>query len=117
MNKGRAALIVTCGVVAGLGAWFAIARWEDANRIATVASALGALAAVGIAIWAALRRPDRTNSITIKDTGRANADSGGHANTGLEGKAASLDGGVEISGTGDAKSTGGGNANTGLDIE
>ena len=117
MNKGRAALIVTCGVVAGLGAWFAIARWEDANRIATVASALGAVAAVGIAIWAALRTPARPNSINIKDTGKANADSGGHANTGLRGKAASLDGGLEISGTGDAESTGRGNASTGLHLE
>jgi hypothetical protein len=117
MNAGRAALLLTCAVVAGLGAWFAIARWEDANKIATVASALGSLAAVGVAIWAVVRKPGRANSITVKNTGKAEAGSGGDANSGLTGKADSVDGDIDVSGTGDAKSTGGGNANSGVNLE
>ena len=101
------ALVVTCVVVAGLGVWFAIARWEDANRVATVASALGALAAVGVAVWAAVRGSGKT--LTVSDTGRATAEHG-KAITGVSGHA---DGPIRVERTGDAKATGGGDAITG----
>jgi len=113
MNTGRVALVVTCVVVAGLGTWFAVSRWDDANRIATVASALGAIAAVGVAIWAALRTPSPQKSITVKDTGTA---SGRKAVTGVIGKADSV-GTIRVERTGDATASGDGNAVTGVELD
>lgn len=47
----RMVLVVTCVVVTALGWVFAVSQWETASRIATVASALAGVAAVGIGIW------------------------------------------------------------------
>ncbi|MDQ3886022.1 MAG: hypothetical protein M3308_03155 [Actinomycetota bacterium] len=114
MNVGRAALVMTCLVVAGLGVWFAVAQWEQASRMATVASALGAVAAVGVAVWAALRGPvgGRWGSVRVSDTGKATAGRGGQANTGVRGKVAGTR--VRVKRTGDADASGGGDANTGF---
>jgi hypothetical protein len=118
MSTGRWALVLTCLVVAGFGGWFALARWEDANRVATAASALGALAAIGVAVWAALRTPagagdSRINRVRISDTGDAKAGSGGRANTGLRGSGDIRSARVEH--TGRAEAEGGGDANTGVE--
>ena len=112
MNTGRIALVVTCVVVAGLGTWFALSRWDDANRIATVASALGAVAAVGVAVWAAVRAPSSQRSVTVSNTGNATAEGGGKAVTGVVGRGDS----VRVDRTGDAKSSGG-DASTGAELE
>jgi cytosine/uracil/thiamine/allantoin permease len=106
MSLGRVALVITCLVVAGLGVWFTVAKWDDANKIATVASALGAVAAVGVAIWAAMRTSSGT-SVRVSDTGQA---TGTNANTGFRGK---TDGSVTVKRTGSAKASGG-DANTGI---
>lgn len=113
MNTGRVALLVTCVLVAGLGTWFALSRWDDANRIATIASALGAVAAVGVAVWAAVRSPLRRKSVTVLDTGNA---TGSKANTGLTGKGDSVDT-VRVERTGDAYASGNGDANTGVKLD
>lgn len=112
MNAGRVALVATCVAVAALGVWFAVARWEDANRIATVASALGAVAAVGIAIWMALRGSGTGRSIRVSRTGNAVAGPGGRANTGV--RAGGSADSVLVDDTGDADASGGGDANTGV---
>jgi hypothetical protein len=116
MSTGRVALLVTCVVVAGLGTWFALSRWDDANRIATVASALGAVAAVGVAVWAAFRAPAPERSVTVSDTGNATATGGGKAVTGVTGRGESV-GTVRVERTGDAKSSGDGDAVTGVELD
>lgn len=58
MTAKRVALVVTCVVVAGLAVVFGVVQWDRANRIAVVVSALAAVAAVGVAVWAAL--PNRS---------------------------------------------------------
>ncbi|CAM3959184.1 hypothetical protein KIPE111705_33505 [Kibdelosporangium persicum] len=113
VNAGRIVLIVSCLLVAGLGVWFAVVRWEDANKIATAASALGAVAAVGVAVWAALRTPPARKSVKVSNTGDATADSGGRAITGVVGNA----GHVRVTRTGDAKASGGGDAVSGAQLD
>lgn len=113
------ALVLTCVMVAGLGGWFAVARWDQTNKVATVASALGAVAAVGIAIWTALRdssgRPRRTGGIRAAGTGKATArGAGSSATTGVRGKSGGT-GALSARDTGDAEAEGGGRAVTGVD--
>ncbi len=106
MNVGRTVLLLTCLAVVGLGAWFAVARWDDANKIAAFASALGAVAAVGIAIWAALRT-SATNHVVVRATGRAEAKRRGSANSGVRGAIGSVrvqDTGCSVADGGDANS-------------
>ena len=76
-------LIASGVVVAALGGWFAVARWDDANKVAAVLSALGAVAAIGVTVWAALRTPPSGSSLVVSDTGRAVAGPGGRAITGI----------------------------------
>lgn len=109
---GRVVWVVTCLVVAGLGVWFSQAKWDDANKVAAVLSALGAVAAIGVAIWAALRTSS-SGSVRVSRTGKATA-SGGAANTGFRGE--SSGGQIRVERTGDAESDGG-DANTGVRID
>ena len=84
----------------------AVVQWDRANQIAIAASALAAVAAVGVAISAAL--PGISPTIRVTGTGRAVAGSGGRANTGLAGPAADLGTRVEVEDTSDADASGGG---------
>ncbi|MFT7840726.1 hypothetical protein Q5530_31695 [Saccharothrix sp. BKS2] len=105
-------LSLTCLCVAGLGGWFAVARWDDANKVAAFASALGAVAAVGVALWAALRTlPDL--QLDVRGTGLAQARGGGSANSGVRGKAT---GSVRVRDTGDAVADDG-DANSGARLD
>ncbi|MCK2241819.1 MULTISPECIES: hypothetical protein [unclassified Crossiella] len=113
MKPGRLVLILTLLVVAGLLIWLALSRWDDANKIATTASALGAVASVGIAVWAALRTTKPGGTIRVSGTGKATATGSGSANTGIRGKP---NGTAEAKNTGDANS-GGGDANTGIRLD
>jgi hypothetical protein len=89
---------------------FAVIRWEDANRIATMASALGAVAAVGVAVWAAL--PGSRAGQRASRTGKAVAKGkGSMANTGLTG----LGQPAQVNRSGEARAEDGGTANTGVD--
>jgi hypothetical protein len=120
VNTGRVVVVVTCVVVAGLGAWFAVARWDEANRVATVASALAAVGVVGIAIWAAVRTPAASpgpaRSVTVSDTGNATADAGGRAVTGLTGTPGAASS-IRVRRTGDARTSGEGDAITGAHLD
>jgi hypothetical protein len=117
VNLGRLVLIVSCLVVTALGGWFAVARWDDTNKVATVASALGAVAAVGVAVWAALRTPSSRKSVMVSDTGRATATFRGRAITGASGIASRIDGSVQVERTGDAEASGGGDAVSGAQLD
>lgn len=121
MSGARVALVVTCVVVAGLGVWFAVAQWDQANKVATVASALGAVAAVGVALWTALRtspgRAGGPGAIRVSGTGRATATGpGSSAVSGVRGKAGGP-GPVTARDTGDAEAEGGGSAISGVQID
>jgi hypothetical protein len=111
--RRRVVVVVTCVVVAGLGVLFTVTQWDRASRIATVVSALAAVAAVGVALWAAL--PGSGGSLRVSGTGQARAGLGGTANSGLVGPAG-MSGPVEVERTGDADASGGGAANTGIQL-
>lgn len=113
MNAGRVVLALTSLVVAGLGGWLAVARWEQANHVAAVISTLATVAALGVAVWAVLRRSDRTGGLTASGTGNARAKGAGDANTGVSGLATKGIGHIVVKDTGDAD-TEGGDANTGI---
>jgi len=114
MTKKRIVLIVTCLLVAALGAWLAIVRGKNGEEIATAVSALGAVAAVGVAIWAALRGSQGETSMRVSRTGKATTETG-NANSGISIKADTVGSG-KAERTGDAKS-GKGHANTGIQQE
>ncbi len=117
MTIGRIAILVTCVLVAGLGGWLAILRWDDANKVATSVSALGAVAAVGVAVWAVVRAPGTGRSIVVSETGRANATSHGKAVTGVSAKAGKDVGSIRMERTGDAQASGGGDAVSGVELD
>lgn len=111
MTARRAVLILTCLLLAGLGVYSAVARWDDANRIATIAASLAAVAAVGVGIWAAL--PANRQQSAVSRSGKALARGrGSTANTGISGAGSSPS---AVTGSGDAHATDGGQANTGVD--
>lgn len=112
MTMGRVVLIVTLFAVSALGVWIAVVTWDEANKIAVVTSALAAVAAVGVAVWAALRGARSTSSIDVSRTGDAVSTGGGRANTGFRGKARRTSS-VRVRDTGRAEADGG-DANTGV---
>ena len=112
MNAGRVVLTVSLLVVAGLGVWFALAGWDDANKVAVISSAVAAVAAVGVAVWAAVRTPSADRAVTVSDTGNAH---GKRAVTGVSGKADAVDAPVRVERTGDATATG--DAVTGVQLD
>jgi hypothetical protein len=110
MTLKRMVLVVTCVLVAVLGWVFAVSQWETASRIATVASALAGVAAVGVGIWAAL--PGASPSgIVVRDTGAAKTAGAGSAVSGYRGSRPR--GPVTVEQTGDAEATGEGGAISG----
>jgi hypothetical protein len=114
MTARRLVIVVTCLAVAVLGAVLVATRWDDASRVATVASALAAVAAVGVAVWAAL--PGSVRGSVAKQTGKATASgAGSRANSGVTGPA-TMPGSARADGTGDARATEGGAANSGVDL-
>ena len=54
MSMRRLVLLLTALAVAVLAAVFAWVGWDQAGRIATVLAGLVAVAALGVAVWAAL---------------------------------------------------------------
>jgi hypothetical protein len=102
---------VTCGAVAVLAVVLLILRWDDANKVAVVVSALAAVAAVGVTIWAALFRGGSRAGLRVSRTGKAKAGMDETANSGFEGPVGALKHDVEVSRTGEAE---GGSANTGV---
>lgn len=116
MSVQRAVLVVTCLAVAALGGVFAFVRWEQAAHVATVVSALVAVAALGVAVWAGLPG-SRPAALRVSNTGEARAGAGGTAVSGLTGPATTGRGTVEVEHTGPADATGGGDAVSGVRLD
>jgi hypothetical protein len=121
MSGSRIALMVTCVVVAGFGIWFALAKWDQANKVASIASALGAIAAVGVAVWATLRSSSGAGGpmsrIRASGTGRATAlGTGSSAVSGVRGTAGES-GPIKVRNTGDAEAGKGGSAVSGVRLD
>jgi hypothetical protein len=108
-------LLATAAVVAGLAVLLVVLRWDSANKIAVIVSVLAAVAAVGVAIWAALPAVSGKN-VRVSRTGRALAGPGGRANSGVSGPAGSLPEDVLVDRTGEADASSGGDANTGIQL-
>jgi hypothetical protein len=121
MSASRVTIVATSVAVAGLSAWFIFLGPSEASLVATVVAAVAGVAAVGVAIWTALRTPKQKGTtpkprtkIRLSQTGDATADSGGRANTGVHVRNTPKS--VRIRKTGSAKSQGGGDANSGFEI-
>ena len=108
-------LMATAGVVTTLAVLLVLLRWDSANKIAVVVSALATVAAVGVAVWAALPAVSGMG-VRVSRTGRATAGSGGRANSGVFGPAGSLPNDVLVDRTGDADASNGGDANSGIQL-
>jgi hypothetical protein len=97
--------------VAILVAVLVVLRWDDANKVAVGVSALAAVAAVGVGVWAALPGSSSRGRIRVSRTGDAVAGRAGRANTGVIGKG---QGDIRVDKTGNAS---GGDANTGVRLD
>jgi hypothetical protein len=117
MKLRRATLLVTCLVVAGLGVWLTMAKWDTASKFTAVISALGAVAAVGVAVWAALAGPGLTGGARARRTGKATARENGVAVTGVVVSARKTAAQVEADRTGDADASAGGEATSGVRLD
>jgi hypothetical protein len=114
MTSRRVVILLTGMTVAALGLVFTFTQWDDASRVATIASAVASVAAVGVAVWAAL--PSGGAGVRATRTGSATATgTASQANSGAMGTAATTLGPAVLDRTGDANASGGGVANTGVD--
>jgi len=116
MAARRVILIVTCLVVAGLGGVFALMSWDETSKIATVVSALAAVAAIGVAVWTAMPHHGSppVGAVRVSNTGRAAAHGDGTAVSGVRGPATSVSRQIEVDSTGTAETSGGGDAVSGV---
>jgi hypothetical protein len=115
VSARRMVLMATAGVVTTVAVLLVLLRWDSANKIAVVVSALATVAAVGVAVWAALPAVSGMG-VQVSRTGRATAGTGGRANSGVFGPAGSLLNDVLVDRTGDADASNGGDANTGIQL-
>jgi hypothetical protein len=115
MSARRVVAAATAVLVAVLLVVLMVLHWNAANKVAVVVSALAAVAAVGVAVWATLPAV-RTGGMWASRTGRATAGPGGRANSGVWGPAGSLPDDVRVDRTGDAEASGG-DANTGVQMD
>jgi hypothetical protein len=83
MNPRRAVLLITSLVVAGLLAWFAVAKWDSASKVAAIISTLAAVAMVGLAVWTGLPAAAKVLNISASKTGKATARGSSHAISGV----------------------------------
>lgn len=112
MNGGRIALVVAGFVVGVLAVLLVVLKWDEADKVATGASALAGVAAVGVAVWAGWPvAAGLRGGVRVSRTGKAKAGPGGRANTGFSGGGVVPDE-VRVDRTGDAE---GGDANSGVD--
>jgi hypothetical protein len=113
MGKGRWILIVTSVLVAVLAVVLSVMQWQEANKMATSIGALAAVAAVGVAIWAALLKSG-ARSIQVNDSGRATARGSGKATTGIRVPKKGGSGNMKVKRSGDAQAEDDGDASTGI---
>jgi hypothetical protein len=116
MNPRRAVLLITSLVVAGLLAWFAVAKWDSASKVAAIISTLAAVAMVGLAVWTGLPAAAKVLNISASKTGKATARGSSHAISGVRAPGTTGDGIVRAKKTGDADASGGGDAVSGVDF-
>jgi hypothetical protein len=117
MNPRRLVLLVTCLVVAGLLVWFMVVKWSNANKIATVVSTLAAVAAVGVAVWAALPRSVSKGEAVAARTGKAVARGRSTAVSGVAAPAGQPTRQLKADRTGDADASDGGEATSGVRLD
>lgn len=110
----RVVLIVTCLVITVLAVVFLVTERDESTWIATVVSALVAVAAMGVALWAAL--PSAVRGLRVSRTGSATAGRGGRAVSGYVGPAGQPSTAVDVSRTGGADATAGGDAVSGVEV-
>jgi len=108
-------LVVTCLVVGGLCAWFAVNNSGDADEIATLISALAAVAGIGIAVWAAIPGSAAPWTASAIETGKAVAHRRSRAITGIAGVHANP-AGMTAKRTGDARATDSADAISGVQL-
>jgi hypothetical protein len=111
----RLILLLTSLAVVALAAIFALVGWDQADRIAIVLAGLVAVAALGVAVWAALLR-ESSAGVRVSHTGAARASKGGIAITGVSGTANPARS-VEVEHTGQAEAGEGGKATSGVDLD
>lgn len=117
MSQRRVVLLVTCLVVAGLLAWLMIANWASASKVAVVISALAAVAAVGVAVWAALPGSLLRAGARASRTGKAVARGNSTAISGVVAPEDKSTGQLEADHTGDADASDGGEATSGVRLD
>jgi hypothetical protein len=114
MSSRRVVLGITGLVMAALAVAFMVVRWDRADRIATAVTVLTGVAALGITAWAALPRGRQEPEIRVSGSGKATAEDGGSAVSGVSGLAGSGPGRAEVTDSGDAHASGGGDATSGV---
>jgi len=107
-------LLVTCLVVAALAVWLAIAKWDNASKVATSISTLAAVAAVGVGLLAAWPGVSSGARARASRTGRAVARDRGTATTGITGSVGHESADIRVDRTGDAEASDGGEATSGI---
>ena len=115
MSTRRVALLVTFLAVGVLLIGLTVVSWDDASRIATIVSTVAAVAALGVAVWAALPAAAAAKGRSRASlTGEAVArGKGSSANAGIIAPADGS-GEQEAHRTGRADAADGGQANTGI---
>jgi hypothetical protein len=111
----RLVLLLTALVVAALAAFFAWVGLDQSGRIATVLAGLVAVAALGVAVWAALPG-DHSSRVLVSHSGPARARKRGIATTGVSGTVP-LARPVEVEHTGLAEASEGGEATSGVRLD
>jgi hypothetical protein len=114
VSAHRIVLTGTAGVVGVLAVVLALLRWDSANKIAVVVSALAAVAAVGVAIWAALPAMSPRQGMRVSRTGGTVAGLGSPANPEVSGTGDSLPGDLRVERTEDPEASDGRDASTGI---
>jgi hypothetical protein len=112
----RVFVLVTAVAVVVLGVVLVVLRWDDANKVAVVVSALAAVAAVGVGVWAAWPAGGGFSSSgwRVSRSGSAFAGPGGRAVSGAAGRRSSLPDDVRVDRSGDARAAEGGDAISGI---
>lgn len=116
MTGRRMTLLATCLVVAALAVWFAIAKSDNASKMATFISTLAAVAAVGVGLLAAWPGVSSGTRARASRTGRAVGRGGGTATTGIIGSAGHESADLRVDRTGDAEASDGGEATSGIHL-
>lgn len=112
MTARQWVLVGTAVLVAGVAVMLIWLRGESANKAAT---AVSALAAVGVAVWTGWPTVSAGGGrVRVRRAGAATASGAGNANTGVVGRSGAVPGDLVVDGSGDAKASGEGDANSGI---